>query len=48
MDLGTADFGNQTGTVHLEGDLTLDYVKVRCIADIDLQTLNGKGRLAKV
>jgi uncharacterized protein YbdZ (MbtH family) len=48
MDLGMADFGNQTGTVHLEGDLTLDYVKVRCIADIDLQTLNGKGRLAKV
>src|SRR5690606_22643854 len=34
-DLSRADFEHQTGTVHLEGGLTLDYVKVRCIADID-------------
>jgi uncharacterized protein YbdZ (MbtH family) len=48
LDLSRADFEKQTGAVHLEGELTLDYVKVRCIADIDLQTLNGKGRLVRV
>jgi uncharacterized protein YbdZ (MbtH family) len=47
-DLSQADFENQSGTVHLEGDLTLDYVKVRCIADIDLQTLAGQGHLVPV
>jgi uncharacterized protein YbdZ (MbtH family) len=45
LDLSLADFENQTGTVHLEGCLTLNYVKVRCLADLDLQTLTGKGRL---
>ena len=44
-DFSQADFENQTGTVHLEGGLLLDYVKVRCIADIDLTTLAGQGHL---
>ncbi len=48
LDLSQADFESQTGKVHLEGNLTLDYVKVRCIADIDLKTLAGKGRLVSV
>ncbi len=47
-DLSRADFENQVGTVHLEGELTLDYVKVRCIADIDLQSCSGQGHLAPV
>jgi hypothetical protein len=47
-DFGLADFEKGTGTVHVEGGLTLDYVKVRCIADIELGTLEGKGRLVKV
>jgi uncharacterized protein YbdZ (MbtH family) len=47
-DLSHADFDTQTGGAHLEGELTLDYVKVRCIADIDLKTLAGKGHLAPV
>jgi hypothetical protein len=47
-DFSAADFENGKGTVHVEGDLTLDYVKVKCIADIDLSTLTGKGRLARV
>ena len=47
-DFSHADFENQKGTVHLEGELTLDYVKVRCIADIELQTLEGKGHLLPV
>jgi uncharacterized protein YbdZ (MbtH family) len=48
LDLSQADFENKSGTVHLEGELTLDYVKVRCIADIDLKTLAGKGHLVPV
>lgn len=47
-DLSKADFESGTGTIHLEGGLTLDYVKVRCIADIDLETMGGTGRLVKV
>jgi hypothetical protein len=35
----------QSGSVHVEGTLTLNYVKVRCIADIDLATLKGTGHL---
>jgi len=40
-----ADFTRATGTVHIEGTLTLDFVPVRCIADINLATLTGTGRL---
>jgi uncharacterized protein YbdZ (MbtH family) len=47
-DFSTADFETGKGAVHLEGDLTLNYVKVKCVADIDLSTLNGTGRLVKV
>jgi uncharacterized protein YbdZ (MbtH family) len=46
-DFSNADLENGNGTVHVEGGLTLDYVNVRCIADIDLKTLDGKGRLEK-
>jgi uncharacterized protein YbdZ (MbtH family) len=45
LDVSQADFDNQAGTVHVEGGLALNYVKVRCIADIDLQTFTGKGHL---
>src|SRR5215510_10625140 len=45
IDLSQADFENQAGAAHLVGGLTLNYVNVRCIADIDLQTLKGEGRL---
>jgi len=40
-----ADFSAGTGSIHLEADLTLDYARVRCIADIDLATLTGQGGL---
>ncbi|MBW4477620.1 MAG: MbtH domain protein [Tolypothrix brevis GSE-NOS-MK-07-07A] len=40
-----ADFEHQKGKVHLVGELTLNYVQVKCIADIDLTTLDGKGHL---
>jgi hypothetical protein len=45
-DISGADFDNGTGTVHVEGNLTLNDDPVRCIADIDLETLKGTGRLA--
>ncbi len=44
-DLSEADFERSTGIAHIEGSLTLNYVKVRCVADIDLATLNGTGHL---
>jgi uncharacterized protein YbdZ (MbtH family) len=46
-DFEEADFESRTGKAHIEGELTLDYVKVRCIADIDLSALEGKGHLMK-
>ncbi len=45
VDLSRADFENQGGTVHLEGGLTLNSTRVRCVADIDLCTLTGTGQL---
>lgn len=40
-----ADFQAATGTLHLEGDLTLDFKPVRVVVDIDLNTLTGEGHL---
>ncbi len=47
-DIMKADFDQQTGTVHLVGGLTLNYVPVRCVADIDLATFTGQGHLELV
>ncbi len=47
-NLSQADFKGELGNVHLVGNLTLNYVKVRCIADINLQTLAGQGHLEAV
>jgi hypothetical protein len=44
-DLSKADFENGTGTIHVEGNLTLNYDPVRLIADLDLATLDGSGHL---
>jgi hypothetical protein len=44
-DLSGADFGLGLGTLHVEGTLILNQDPVRCIADIDLATLTGMGRL---
>jgi core binding factor beta subunit len=40
-----ADWQQGRGRVHLEGDLRLNGVAVRCLAEIDLETLRGQGRL---
>jgi len=44
-DLSQAYFDQATGVAHVEGTLTLNYVKVRCVADIALETLDGTGHL---
>src|SRR6266702_7698584 len=42
-DLSQANFAQASGVAHVEGTVTLNYVKVRCVADVDLATLNGSG-----
>ena len=44
-DWSQADFSKATGSVHVEGTLTLNYVKVRVVADFQLNTLTGNGNL---
>jgi|SRR5579859_1422733 len=44
-DLSAADFDQASGTVHIEGTLVLNDDPVRCVADIDLSTLDGTGHL---
>lgn len=44
-DLSQANFEQSQGTAHLEGNLTLNYVRLRCRADVNLATLEGKGHL---
>src|SRR5689334_5949803 len=47
-DLSNGNFEEGRGNVRLAGGLTLDYTKVRVIANIDLSTLEGQGHLEKV
>jgi hypothetical protein len=44
-NVSTADFEKGTGSIHLVGDLVLDYVPVRFHGDIDLASMAGTGRL---
>ncbi len=45
VNFNELDFKTGVGNLHIEGTCTLDYEKVRCIADIDLSTRTGKGFL---
>jgi len=47
-NFSTADFQSEIGIVHVEGNLMLDYVRVQCVADIDLSSLTGRGHLVKL
>jgi uncharacterized protein YbdZ (MbtH family) len=47
-DFTKANFEFGTGEVHIEGNLSLNYVRVRCFADIDLSTLKGTGHLKPI
>ena len=44
-EVSAADFEQATGKIKLSGRLILDYVTVRCDAEINLNTLGGTGRL---
>lgn len=44
-NIDEADFTRGTGRVRIAGSLSLNFVPVRCIADIDLATLKGSGHL---
>jgi hypothetical protein len=44
-DFSKADFAAGHGKVSLAGELTLNYVRVRCRAEVDLSTLAGTGHL---
>lgn len=51
LDLKRCDVSDEAfknGRVHLEGVLTLNYDNVRCVADINLDTMKGEGRLETV
>jgi hypothetical protein len=41
--LACVDCGENT--IHVSGNLSLDYVPVRCVADISLDTFEGTGHL---
>jgi hypothetical protein len=43
-----ADFEKGTGQLRFVGNHILDYVKVQCIAEIDLASFTGKGHLRPV
>ena len=47
-DLGQANLTEGLGTARLVGNLSVDYTKVRCVVDIDLETLAGHGHLEKI
>lgn len=47
-DWSQGDFERGAGTVRLVGELTLDFEKVRCTADIDLAMLSGTGHLERL
>jgi hypothetical protein len=44
-DLTQANFETETGKVRVCGELTLDYVPVRVVADIELPAMRGQGHL---
>ncbi|HEU5380644.1 MAG TPA: hypothetical protein VFV38_34910 [Ktedonobacteraceae bacterium] len=44
-DLSQADFSGGKGIAHIEGTLMLNYVNIRCVAEIRLETLSGTGHL---
>lgn len=44
-DLSGGDFGRGSGQVRLSGILTVEGISVRCTAEVDLESLSGRGRL---
>jgi len=47
-DFTALDTDPPVGHLHIAGTLTLNYVKVRCVADVDLETFAGTGHLEPI
>ena len=47
-DFSNVDLENGWGTAHLEGRLSVDFVPVKCVIDIDLPSFEGSGCLVRV
>lgn len=47
-DLSNLDLDNGWGTAHLEGRLSVDFVPVKIVIDIDFPSFEGSGRLVRV
>jgi hypothetical protein len=47
-DFTHANLDEGTGQLTVAGELTLDFEKVRCVANIELPALSGRGRLERV
>ena len=45
LDLSQVDFEQGRGALKISGTCTLNYEKIRCIANIDLDTRKGSGYL---
>ena len=44
-DFTQTNFEGETGTARVCGELTLDYVPVRVIAEVELPSMKGRGHL---
>lgn len=44
----SVDLNQGTRAVHLEGELTLNRTRVRCVVDLDTTTLRGEGHLVPI
>jgi hypothetical protein len=47
-DFSHANLEDATGTLKLSGGLVLNYVRVKCVAEIDVATFSGAGRLEPI
>ncbi|MFZ6011900.1 MAG: MbtH domain protein [Bacteroidota bacterium] len=47
-DYRQGDFANGNGKIHLQGVLTLNGERVRCVADVELDSMKGFGRLEPI
>ena len=47
-DYSKADMLNGLGTLYLQGAITLNYDKVKCLVEVDLQTMRGYGYLTEI
>jgi len=48
VELAGADFDSGTGHLRFRGKLTLNYVPVECVVDLDLATFAGQGHLEPI